>query len=601
MKKIFLFIIFSFLNAQISSSGSIETRIGENKSGFYYNETLINYNLEYGNFYNWLQFEFSDPPEMGRSLNKMRKLQIEYKTDYLSLKFGDLFEIWGRGLVLNSVDDQALDRDTGIRGLNFSYSRNSFTMQFISGKSSIEQTTIYASGFNNRKHNYTTDHSLYGLDLLYSFGSHKIGTSFLQSKEDHPTFNDTLNIKNQLISGRYSKSGALYDLYIEYVKNSSFEFNQENYYDESSGHYKDHKDGRAFYGNLNVYLDLFSINMEYINYQFGALDPFSRWNIVSNYGLFQPYQNPPTAMNVNQNVLMNRISHQTDFNNEVGYKIEVMSMLTDWIDFYGLHSTSSKSSTWLLDPETFTWYAGDESVLNSGGTILPLSDVSAFPFRETYGELTFYLMDGTMHLKVGAGDSYDVTDLSNNVNTDSSRNTRHLETYGQTFPLDFSYLFSNGYSIGLKIETQFLKKGTSELETLNGVTVIDTFYSSLYDDQNDNGFADNDEYLDFETNRYISISVGKSPYWSATLTIDQTNASEPGVDEAGYLNPLEELLDLNQSKNWANLEVIYNVNTSTRLSMMYGSLKGGLICANGVCRIIEPFDDGFKLGLSVIF
>ena len=224
MKKIFLFIIFSFLNAQISSSGSIKTRIGENKSGFYYNETLINYNLEYGNFYNWLQFEFSDPPEMGRSLNKMRKLQIEYKTDYLSLKFGDLFEIWGRGLVLNSVDDQALDRDTGIRGLNFSYSRNSFTMQFISGKSSIEQTTIYASGFNNRKHNYTTDHSLYGLDLLYSFGSHKIGTSFLQSKEDHPTFNDTLNIKNQLISGRYSKSGALYDLYIEYVKNSSFEF-----------------------------------------------------------------------------------------------------------------------------------------------------------------------------------------------------------------------------------------------------------------------------------------------------------------------------------------------------------------------------------------
>ena len=114
MKKIFLFIIFSFLNAQISSSGSIKTRIGENKSGFYYNETLINYNLEYGNFYNWLQFEFSDPPEMGRSLNKMRKLQIEYKTDYLSLKFGDLFEIWGRGLVLNSVDDQALDRDTGI-------------------------------------------------------------------------------------------------------------------------------------------------------------------------------------------------------------------------------------------------------------------------------------------------------------------------------------------------------------------------------------------------------------------------------------------------------------------------------------------------------
>jgi len=38
-----------------------------------------------------------------------------------------------------------------------------------------------------------------------------------------------------------------------------------------------------------------------------------------------------------------------------------------------------------------------------------------------------------------------------------------------------------------------------------------------------------------------------------------------------------------------------------RLSLMYGSLKGGLLCTNGVCRIIEPFDDGFKVGLSTVF
>jgi len=38
-----------------------------------------------------------------------------------------------------------------------------------------------------------------------------------------------------------------------------------------------------------------------------------------------------------------------------------------------------------------------------------------------------------------------------------------------------------------------------------------------------------------------------------------------------------------------------------RISLMYGSLKGGLLCTNGVCRIIEPFDDGFKVGLTTVF
>ena len=89
MKKLSFLIIISFSTAQISSSGNSETRIGENKSGFYFNETLINTNLEYGNFYNWLQFEFSDPPEIGRSLNKIRKLQIEYKNENLKITVDD--------------------------------------------------------------------------------------------------------------------------------------------------------------------------------------------------------------------------------------------------------------------------------------------------------------------------------------------------------------------------------------------------------------------------------------------------------------------------------------------------------------------------------
>ena len=75
-------------------------------------------------------------------------MRLEYDNGPVKLKLGDLYEIWGRGLVLNSVDDQSIDRDTGIRGLTLVYSNPSFSTQFIAGKTDISQSTINALGFN---------------------------------------------------------------------------------------------------------------------------------------------------------------------------------------------------------------------------------------------------------------------------------------------------------------------------------------------------------------------------------------------------------------------------------------------------------------------
>ena len=590
MKRVILLLSFSMVCAQVSFTGNTETRIGESRTGFYYNETMINTHLQYGDFINWLQFEFSDPPELGRSLNGLRKLRLEYDRGNLSLKLGDLYEIWGRGIILNSIDDQPIDRDTGIRGLSIHYNADPLEMHFITGKATFAQSTIYVPGFNNRYHNYSTSYNLYGVDFNYILGNHFLGASFLQSKEDHPiAFADTLDLKNQLLSTHYTYSNTIYDFYLEYIMNRSFEFNNEDEY------YQEHTDGRGFYGNLNLYLDLFSLNIEYINYQFGTLDPLNRWDPVSNYGLFQPYQNPPIAMNIHENVLMNRITHQFDFNNEVGYKFEIMGMLTDWIDFFGVYSASSRSISWVRSSEDFSWQKAGAS------SYLPNTDKSAMPFRDIYGELSFDLLNGQLYVKTGYGDSYDVTDLTTYIKTDTSSSMYYMLTSGQTIPLYMGYSLGGGWNIHAKIETQFLKKGFSRIETLNGETVIDTFYSDFYNDINENGIPDNDEFLDFETNHFMSISIGKSPHWSATLTLDRTNISETVINDSHHLNPLEEFLGIDQTKNWVNLEIIYNVTTSMRLSLLYGSLKGGLICTNGVCRIIEPFDDGFKLGLTTVF
>ena len=591
MKKVILLLSFSMVCAQVSFTGNTETRMGENRSGFYYNETLINTHLQYGNFNNWLQFEFSDPPELGRSLNGLRKMRLEYDQGDLSLKLGDLYEIWGRGLVLNTLDDQSIDRDTGIRGLSINYNSNPWNIQFITGRSDIQLSTPINPDM--RKHDYTSFHNMYGINVDYIKNNHSIGSSFIQSKEKHSvnlysTIPDTVNLKNQIMSIKYIYNSSLFDLYTEYIKNQSFE------YDDMNNLFKGHSDGRGLYSNLNLYFNLFSLNIEYINYRFGTLDPSERTNFVDNYGLFQPFQNPPTALNINENILMNRVSHQTDFNNEIGYKIELMCMLNEWIEFLGIYSVSSQSHSWVMDLN-YQWSKEDEV------SLIPLSEKSATPFKELYGELSFYLLDHKLHLTTGYSNSYDITKLDFYTRTDTSSLMDYSLQQSRSIPLGISYVFDNGWSINAKIETQFYTKGGGRIQTENGVTVVDTFMSSFYNDNDGNGIPDADEYLDYETNRFTSISIGKSPLWSAALTWDNTNVIETISGTNEFDNPLEQLLGLDQTRNWVNIEFVYNITPSIRLSLLYGSLKGGLVCTNGICRTIEPFNDGFKMGFTSVF
>ncbi|SVA78914.1 uncharacterized protein METZ01_LOCUS131768 [marine metagenome] len=565
----------------MSFTGNTETRIGESSSGFYYNETLINTNLQYGAFTNWIQLEYSDPPELGRSINGVRKLRLEYDNGPIQLKLGDLYEIWGRGLVLNSVDDQSIDRDTSIRGLTLIYNNDSFSSQFIAGKADISQSTINALGFNNRKHNYQVSHNLYGLNIQKLLGKHNLGFSFLQGLEKHPvnTFpSDTIDIKNQFHSLNYSLVSSLFDFYAEYIMSRSYEFDEDRW--------KSHSNGRGLYSNLNLYFNLFSLNLEYINYRYSSIDPISRFNIVDYYGYSQPYQNPPVAIYIHENILMNRISHQTDYNNEVGYKAELIGSFYENIEFLSIFSQSNRTHSWVMD-ENYMWKK-DQKLPS-----FPSFNPTAMPFKEFYTELTFRTLQNKMFIKVGYADMKDIIDLLQNTVTDTSQSLTYSITDAQTIPLNFSYSFSNGWSIESKIELQWLSKGYWWYEEKNNQIIADSLMSIFLDD--------NGKRLDQEKNTFISFTVSKSPKWSLTLTSDNTSVKESFLENKSIVNPLEKFLGIDQERNWVNVEFVYHITSSMRFSLLYGSLKGGLLCTNGVCRIIEPFDDGFKIGLSTVF
>jgi len=54
-------------------------------------------------------------------------------------------------------------------------------------------------------------------------------------------------------------------------------------------------------------------------------------------------------------------------------------------------------------------------------------------------------------------------------------------------------------------------------------------------------------------------------------------------------------------KRWASIKIDYYLTPAQRISIQYGSIKGGLFCSNGICRVIPAFNDGLNFSYSAVF
>ncbi|MGE5860283.1 MAG: DUF6029 family protein, partial [Ignavibacteria bacterium] len=55
-------------------------------------------------------------------------------------------------------------------------------------------------------------------------------------------------------------------------------------------------------------------------------------------------------------------------------------------------------------------------------------------------------------------------------------------------------------------------------------------------------------------------------------------------------------IDASERKNWITGELGYRFGQSHVITASYGRERGGLICSNGVCKYIQPFE-GFRLSV----
>lgn len=649
LKKAFILILgssFTFAS-QVDMNGAVNSNFG-NSYGFYdFSENILDLNIFYNDLQGWIQYEYSNPPDIGFGNNDIRKFRLEYSTGDLVLKLGDIYEFWGRGLLLNQFDDQVTNFDNGTRGLLLEYDSGSLSASHMNGNSSI-----WNMGADTRTPEYNNIHSMMANRLQYNWGLMALGLTQLSSNEEHDVnFGPSVLVSHDLKGAYATWVGSNADLFVEYVDKVSTEkvtmFGTIPNDTLIKGH--------GYYQNFNFYLGNWGISTEYKRY---AFDKGYGDLTADDYGNQIEYQQMPTLGKEHNSTLLGRLTHNYNFNDERGAQVELNGSLLG-LSVTAQYAHLSRNETW-QSVGSFEWE--DKAIKG----FLPSSDISALPYWENYQEVSGYAFNDKLYFKLGRGSNkeilktiryfegtqVDISSVDTSLtwvydtlvwNDETYFDSTEVELYDTnytspfnvesklwqqskafTIPLEVNYIFDNGYTIGLGFQYQEREKvnrSKGNATTFNAGDSSWTMYdpddySNTYD-ETVSQLANPDGTVRTQYNRLVYLSISKAPKWSFTITHDMTNAYEASTPYDPYYNPLEALIsgDLKYftgkrnnidppswiQNRWISAEFAYNITSSQRLSIMYGSIQGGLFCSNGVCRLIPPFNDGVKISYSASF
>ena len=160
-----------------------------------------------------------------------------------------------------------------------------------------------------------------------------------------------------------------------------------------------------------------------------------------------------------------------------------------------------------------------------------------YPFRQMYLELNGWALSERLYYKIGF-DHY------------TEFNVGAKNTFAITIPTQWVLKFSNGNSLTTYLEVQD--------KTVKGNIPGDY------------------------TNYYLSMSYSNRGKWIVTGFYDQE-------------------ISKGKTGQWPGFDFSYYLNSATQISLFYGSQKGGLICANGICAEQPGFEDGVKITFRSLF
>ena len=545
------FLFFSTLYSQVNITNELEVRYGDSANDYNYNELIFdtrislikpNYMIE-----GILSLERSNPPEIGLDERGLRKYLIGYYKENWSLEFGDIYQTWGRGLILNQLDYQNLDFDTGAEGVGFKFSKPNLSVNLIVGDLALSKSTTSHSGYNPRIPNYFIDQFIYGADFNHFIKGFNYGLSILAVEENSQDINH--NLSNFRIGKDYSAG----DIFLSLIRK-----------DSKKDNFDQNKQGSGFYLSNTNYLSNWSITTSYRSMKIDINDPISRDNLSENFGNALDIQRSPTGYYLHTFRLLSRTTQEVNLNDEIGLEFQVSGPLNsnNIVAINFMKSSSTKQWYQILGGE----WAGKEN------SFFPTSDNSAYPFEEIYLEFSGYSKNGNVYYKTGIDFQNEVF----NVLSNSSENKSYEINKSQTVPLLLSFNTGSKWSFEMQLEYQKLKTGFKNI-IISDDAGIDDLYSfhSLLSEK-------------YQINKFISLSTNFNQKWTFNFSVETTNA-----DESKLNNDSNENFD--SSNSWKSFGVSYKFDTDDTLQVFYGSVRGGLDCTNGVCRYIQSFDDGLRI------
>ena len=562
IKKVFTAILLlTSIYSQTDVSNQLSVRYGDSKNDYNYNEvyldTKLSLNREDYRLESIFTFEISDPPEIGLKEDGIRKFLFGFYNDKFSFELGDIYQTWGRGLLLNQLDYQNLDFDTGSRGLGLTFQDDWKTVNIIAGDTANRKSTTVLGGYDPRVPNYFVDQFLYGADMSFDLDKSNIGFAFLFVDEDKR------NLSHTLTSARIDKSYENGEFFVSMINKVSEKDpgDLEIFYPE--------KDGTGFYISNTNYLKDWALTSSYRKFTIDVNDPIMRDNIVENYGQALDIQRSPSGFYQHTFRLLSRNSREVNLNDEVGLEMQLLGPINDNVNISVNYMKSSSSKRWYngMGIDSSLWY-GDKSSM-------PSSSQESYPFEELFIELSGYNASGKAFYKVGI----DFQDQVFNVLSNSAEVKSFEITQSFTLPFLVSVAINPLWNVEFQLELQRLKTGfdTTTISDVEGIDDNSTFYSLLSEE--------------YQKNIFLALSANYKQKWSFNVAHESTNS-----DESLLNNSPENSFD--SANQWNSFSMAYKFKSDHTLELFYGSIRGGLDCTNGVCRYVQAFDDGIRIDYS---
>jgi len=550
-KQVIYLLFFSTLFSQINISNELDVRYGNSSNDYNYNELILdskitlfktNYMIE-GIF----SFENSNPPEIGLDERGLRKYLIGYYNENFSMELGDIYQTWGRGLILNQLDYQNLDFDTGANGLGLKYSSSDFLINLIAGDLAISKSITSNANYDPRVPNYFINQFIYGADINHNFSSFNYGLSILSVEED------SRDIHHSLSNFRFEKSFSAGDVYLSFVRKDS----EKKDFDENI-------QGSGFYVSNTNFFKNWSITTAYRSMKMDINNPNIRHNQSDNFGNALDIQRSPTGYYLHTFRLLSRTSQEVNLNDEIGIELQISGPLNEY---------NIVAINYLKSSSTKDWYQNwNGDWLSEKNSTFPSSKYSSYPFEETYLEFSGYSSSGDIYYKTGI----DFQNKVFNVLTNGPEFQSFEVSKSQTFPFLLSFKTNSQWSYDVQFEYQKLKTGFKRT-TISDVDGIDNLYSfhSLLSKKE-------------QINRFISFSANYNQSWTFNFSFETTNADESKLNDNTNDN-------FDSSNSWDSIGVSYKFDSDDTLQLFYGSVRGGLDCTNGVCRYVQAFEDGLRI------